>query len=78
MTVQIAIRLDDDLVRFLDEQTRDGHAASRAAVVRKALRRLMRDEAHRHDVEIYAREGVNPEVTAMVEHLAAHPVTLDD
>ena len=42
MTVQIAIRLPDDMVAFLDKSVAAGHAPSRAALVARAVEREMR------------------------------------
>ena len=77
MTTQIAIRLDDDLVEYLDRKTSSGEAESRAAVVRVALRRLIREEAHRRDAEIYAREGSDPDLLALTSAAAAQLPDLD-
>ena len=42
MTTQIAIRLSDDMVAFIDDLVRSGDAGSRAAVVSRALERERR------------------------------------
>lgn len=39
MSTQITIRLEDDLVAYIDEQARTCHGVSRAAIVARALRR---------------------------------------
>jgi antitoxin MazE3 len=54
MTVQIAVRLPDDIVAFVDERVSSGAAPSRAAVVTRALERERRREAAEHDARIYA------------------------
>ena len=77
MSTQIAVRLEDDLLRFMDDKTSSGEAESRAAVVRLALRRLMREEAQRRDAEIYAREGGDPELEAFAAAAAAQLPDLD-
>lgn len=77
MTTQIAVRLDADLIAFLDEQTRVGRAESRAAVIRSALRRLMREQAHQHDAEIYAQHGTDADLEAMVGHAVGQLPDLD-
>lgn len=69
MTVEISVRLDDDLLA-LDGQVRAGRAISRAAVIRSALRRLMREQVHRHDAEVYSRLGTDPDLEHMVRHAA--------
>jgi Arc/MetJ-type ribon-helix-helix transcriptional regulator len=54
MTIQIAVRLPDDIVAFVDEQVSSGAATSRAAVVARALERERRREAAERDAGIYA------------------------
>ncbi len=54
MTIQIAVRLPDDIVAFVDEQVSSGAAPSRAAVVARALERERRREAAERDAAIYA------------------------
>lgn len=54
MTTQITVRLDDELVEFIDGQVAGGRATSRAASVATALRREQRRLAAQHDAEIYA------------------------
>lgn len=46
MAQQIAIRIPDDDLRALDEAIAQGRFPSRAAAVREALARLLRDERH--------------------------------
>jgi Arc/MetJ-type ribon-helix-helix transcriptional regulator len=59
MTVQITIRLPDDLVEFLDAAVREGQAPSRAALVSLALQRLARDLAAAQEVaDMAARAGI--------------------
>jgi Arc/MetJ-type ribon-helix-helix transcriptional regulator len=54
MTVQIAVRLSDDIVAFVDEQVSSGAAPSRAAVVARALEHERRRAAAERDAAIYA------------------------
>jgi Arc/MetJ-type ribon-helix-helix transcriptional regulator len=54
MSVQIAVRLPDDIAEFVDEQVRSGAAASRAAIVVRALQRERAREAAEQDARIYA------------------------
>ena len=55
MTTQIAVRLPDDLVAYVDERVSSGEVPSRAAAVAQALERQRRLEAATRDAEIYAR-----------------------
>lgn len=52
MTTQITVRLPDDEVEFIDTEVAAGAAASRAAVVSRALRREMRRAANARDIAI--------------------------
>ncbi len=78
MSTQIAVRLPDDLVAFLDGLVSSGRFDSRAAVVTRELRRLQRRIAAERDAEIYRREGDDPEMVAIAEHTSKRPVPLDD
>lgn len=52
MSTQIALRLPDELVAWIDEQVAAG-GGSRAAVATRALRRYQRQVAAERDAEIY-------------------------
>jgi antitoxin MazE3 len=54
MTIQIAVRLPDDVVAFVDEQVSSGAAPSRAAVVARALEHERRRVGAERDAAIYA------------------------
>jgi Arc/MetJ-type ribon-helix-helix transcriptional regulator len=56
MTIQIAVRLPDELVEFLDQLVRQGEAKSRAAAVAHALERERRRHLAERDAAIYASE----------------------
>lgn len=78
VSTQIAVRLPDDLVEFVDELVRLGDAPSRAAVVARALRRERRQAAAARDAAILARTeaGAGPEtdLDRLAEHAAALPM----
>ena len=78
MTKQIAVRLPDDLVDFLDSLVTEGKFDSRAAVIARELKRFKRRVEAEADAEIYRREGDDPDLVAMSEYLSKHPVPLDD
>ena len=78
MSKQIAVRLPDDLVDFLDTLVADGRFDSRAAIVTRELKRLKRRIEAEQDAEIYRREGDDPELLAIAEHMSRHPVPLED
>lgn len=52
MTTQIAVRLPDDIVDFLDGEVSEGRAKSRAQVVLRALEREQRRQLAARDIEI--------------------------
>jgi Arc/MetJ-type ribon-helix-helix transcriptional regulator len=54
MTTQIAVRLPDDIVEFLDQLVAQGHAKSRAAAVTRALELDRRWRLAEHDAAVYA------------------------
>jgi Arc/MetJ-type ribon-helix-helix transcriptional regulator len=68
MSKQIAVRLPDDLVDFVDEVVGSGREASRAAVVTRALERERRRMVATRDAQILASAGPDPEL----EGLAAY------
>jgi Arc/MetJ-type ribon-helix-helix transcriptional regulator len=78
MTIQVTVRLPDDLVAFMDEEVAADHARSRADVVARALRRLRRHHIAMKDAEIYAVTEPDADTVAIVEYAGSHPVPLDD
>ncbi|MGI8681170.1 MAG: ribbon-helix-helix domain-containing protein [Mycobacteriales bacterium] len=78
MSKQIAVRLPDDLVAFLDRLVREGQANSRAAVVARALNRERRREAATRDAAILARTSTgDPDLDSLAEYVAHIPLNLD-
>ena len=77
MTTQIAVRLPDDLVEFLDESVRSGKSTSRADAVTKALARERRRVIALRDAAIIAEQGGYPELEGIIAYQAAHPLNLD-
>lgn len=74
MSKQIAVRLADDLVAFVDEVVDSGQQPSRAAVVARALERERRRAIAARDAEILAATGPDPELAGLAEHAAGVPV----
>jgi Arc/MetJ-type ribon-helix-helix transcriptional regulator len=68
MSKQIAVRLDDDLVAFVDEIVHSGRERSRAAVVTRALERERRRMIAARDAQILADTGPDPELAGLAEH----------
>lgn len=53
MTVQMTIRVDDELAAFVDKASKSGNL-SRADVINRALRREIRRRAAEQDARIYS------------------------
>jgi Arc/MetJ-type ribon-helix-helix transcriptional regulator len=70
MSRQIAVRLADDLVEFVDEIVGSGGEPSRAAVVARALERERRRVTASRDAEILAATDPDPELAGLAEHAA--------
>lgn len=76
MSKQIAVRLPDDIVEFIDRLVDDGKASSRAVVVARAVDRERRREIAARDAAILAQAGADPDLDSLAEHAARTP--LDD
>jgi Arc/MetJ-type ribon-helix-helix transcriptional regulator len=76
MSKQIAVRLPDELVNFVDEIVDSGAGRSRAAVVTRALERERRRALAARDAEILACTGPDPELDGLAEHTASLPLPL--
>lgn len=77
MSKQIAVRLPDDLVAFLDRLVRDGQVSSRAAVVSRALERERRRETAARDAAILAQTNEDPDLDSLTEYVAGVPLNMD-
>lgn len=76
MSKQIAVRLSDELVEFVDELVGAGAEPSRAAVVTRALERERRRAIAARDAEILAHTGQDPELAGLAEHALTLPSEL--
>lgn len=74
MTRQIAIRLDDDLVSFVDRVVERGDASSRAAVIARLIERERRRALAARDAAILARAAADPDLDSLAEYTAALPL----
>jgi Arc/MetJ-type ribon-helix-helix transcriptional regulator len=74
MSKQIAVRLADDLVEFVDRIVASGEQSSRAAVVTRALERERRRVVAARDAEILATTGPDPELAGLAEHAVHIPL----
>jgi len=77
MSKQIAVRLPQDIVDFVDELVRDGKADSRASVVRRALERERRRSIAARDAKILAGAGADADLNSLAEHVAKAPLDLE-
>jgi Arc/MetJ-type ribon-helix-helix transcriptional regulator len=76
MSKQIAVRLPEELVDFVDEIVGSGAGRSRASVVAQALERERRRVVAARDAEILARTGPDPELIGLAEHAVGLPSEL--
>jgi Arc/MetJ-type ribon-helix-helix transcriptional regulator len=74
MRKQIAVRLAEDLVQFVDEVVASGKEPSRAAVVARALERERRRMVAAHDAEILAKTGPDPELAGLAAYASRVPL----
>ena len=77
MSTQIAVRLPDEMVIFLDQAVAQGRAASRAALVSTALEREMRRQAAERDAEILRKRGTGDDLDSLVDWTVGHLDTAD-
>jgi Arc/MetJ-type ribon-helix-helix transcriptional regulator len=70
MSKQIAVRLPDDLVDFVDEVVDSGTERSRATFVARALERERRRLTAARDAEILASAGPDPDLHKLAEYAA--------
>jgi Arc/MetJ-type ribon-helix-helix transcriptional regulator len=76
MSKQIAVRLPDDLVEFVDDLVEAGVGRSRAGIVTRALERERRRTVAARDAEILVRTGPDPELAGLAEYTAGRPSSL--
>ena len=74
MSKQIAVRLPDDVVEFIDQEVRELHVPSRAAFVQKALERERRRLIAARDAAILSGEAAEAD---SFDELAAYAAGLD-
>jgi Arc/MetJ-type ribon-helix-helix transcriptional regulator len=71
MSKQIAVRLPDELVDFVDDVVESGAERSRARVVARALERERRRAVAARDAQILAAGGSDPDLEELAEYAAA-------
>ncbi len=72
MSTQIAVRLPDEMVAFLDRAVAAGEAPSRAALVAAAVEREMRRLAAERDAQILGAQGAADDLDDLVEWTSTH------
>jgi len=72
MSTQIAVRLPDEMVAFLDRAVATGRAPSRAAIVASAVEREMRRLAAEADAEILRAQGAEDDLDELVQWASTH------
>jgi Arc/MetJ-type ribon-helix-helix transcriptional regulator len=77
MSTQIAVRLSDEIVAYLDQQVASGDAPSRAAVVTRALEKQRRRDVAERDARIYAGVAGPGELDDLAAWAASQPLDLD-
>ncbi len=77
MSKQIAVRLPDEIVDFVDGLVSQGKANSRAVVVTRALERERRRAVAARDVAILAQAGEDPDMDSLARHVARAPLDLE-
>ncbi len=72
MSTQIAVRLPDAMVAFLDQAVAVGRASSRAELVTSAVEREMRRLLAEHDADILRRDGPDDDLDPLVHWSLTH------
>ncbi|KPH20781.1 antitoxin [Rhodococcus sp. ADH] len=75
MSTQIAVRLPDEIVAFLDEEVRMRRATSRAALVLRALERERRLQVAARDAEILSSDASDHDLGSLAHHAVNHQST---
>lgn len=75
MSIQIAVRLPDDMVAFIDELVSRGEGSSRAAVVSRALERERRRSIAERDAAILAGEASDADMDQLAEFAVKTPMS---
>lgn len=74
MSKQIAVRLPDDMVRFLDDLISRGDARSRADAIAQAVERDRRWRTAARDAAILAKHGEAADLDGLAEFGARVPM----
>ncbi|MDF1488968.1 ribbon-helix-helix domain-containing protein [Tessaracoccus caeni] len=77
MTMQITVRIPDELVGFLDDEVKARLAPSRAAVVSRALERERRRRVAERDASILAAATDADDLDGLAEFAASTSLDID-
>ena len=77
MSTQIAVRLPDEMVAYLDRTVASGQAPSRAAIVASAVEREMRRFRAEQDAQVLRRRGSADDLDDLVRWTTTH-VNVED
>ncbi len=77
MSRQIAVRLPDELVTFIDQLIEQGMASSRASVVAAAVERERRRHVAARDAKILAGADPDSDLDDLARYAAGVPLDLD-
>jgi Arc/MetJ-type ribon-helix-helix transcriptional regulator len=77
MSTQIAVRLPDGMVEFLDRLVAEGQAPSRASVVERALAREIRRQIAARDAAILAAAGADHDLDNLADYAARAQLDVD-
>ena len=77
MSIQIAVRLSEDIVEFIDQLVESGKEPSRAAVVARALSREKRRMIAARDAEILAHLSEYDELSDLAAYATRSTLELD-
>lgn len=72
VSTQIAVRLPEAMVAFLDNAVAQGKATSRAALVSSALEREMRRQAAEADAATLRQRGAADDLDELVDWTVGH------
>jgi Arc/MetJ-type ribon-helix-helix transcriptional regulator len=78
VSTQIAVRLPDELVAYVDEAVAAGRARSRADLVARLLARDARRHRAEQDLALLARRGALRDPEALAIAVATTATALDD
>ena len=72
VSTQIAVRLPDEMVAFMDRAVATGKAPSRAALVAAAMEREMRRQAAEQDAQVLRENGPADDLDDLVQWSSSH------